>query len=169
MKNYNQYFLADSHFGHEKITTFLDSEGKHIRPYFWQAILLSNWRKKVKPEDRVYILGDVVIKRKNLVILDTLPGKKYLIKGNHDLFQIKDYIPYFKDIRAYKVMSEHNIIFSHMPIHLNCLESRFKFNVHGHMHQNIINDKKYLNVCVENINYDLLSLEEILNKLKIGE
>lgn len=167
MKNYTQYYLADPHFGHSKITEFKDNNGDFIRPLNWLQLIIADWKERVNPQDRVYILGDVAIKRKGLLILNKLPGKKYLIKGNHDIFKLKDYIPYFKDIRAYKMIPEYGIIFSHIPVHEEQLKNRFKFNVHGHLHNNTLKDSRYLNICLEQTNYQLITLEEIINKLTI--
>lgn len=164
MKNYKQYFLADPHWGQESIIDFKDDQGNKIRPYNWESLLFENW-KKVRPQDRVYILGDVVIRKEGFRILERLPGKKYLICGNHDIFGAKEYLKYFKDVRAYKMMPEYGIIFSHIPVHPDCLQGKFKFNVSGHIHHRKINDRRYLNICVEQTNYDLWSLEEILEKL----
>lgn len=54
--------------------------------------LESNWRRIVTDDDTVVIPGDVswALKledaEKDLLFLDSLPGKKILIKGNHDLW-----------------------------------------------------------------------------------
>jgi len=78
----------------------------------------TNINKIVRPMDKLYMLGDVVMYRRNFTLLDRINTKKrILIRGNHDIFKLKDYLPYFKDIRAYKVMPKHGIIFSHVPIH----------------------------------------------------
>lgn len=51
-----------------------------------------NWSKTVQPEDTVVIVGDVswAMKledtKKDFQFLDSLPGKKILIKGNHDFW-----------------------------------------------------------------------------------
>lgn len=40
--------------------------------------LIECWNKVVKPHDRIYVVGDVVWKRKGLPILNHLNGKKSL-------------------------------------------------------------------------------------------
>ena len=91
--------------------------------------LVANWNRVVKPHDKVYHLGDVVINRKALHILYRLNGEKVLIKGNHDIFKLEDYTPFFKDIRGYHVMN--NFLLSHIPVHPNS-KGRFAGNIHGH-------------------------------------
>lgn len=165
----NIFFISDTHFGHKNILNFKRKNGEPLRPFYdiqeMDESIVKNWNSVVKPQDRIYHLGDVVINRKALSILDRLNGKKVLIKGNHDIFKLKDYTPYFEDIRAYKIMPKHGIICSHIPIHPDSL-SRWKANVHGHLHANNLNDDKYINVSCEQINYTPISFDEIMVKIK---
>ena len=52
--------------------------------------LESNWRKLVKPEDTVVLAGDISWSmrlsdtRKDFAFINSLPGQKLLMKGNHD-------------------------------------------------------------------------------------
>ncbi len=161
----NTFFISDTHFGHRNIINFTDNDNKPLRPFDtveeMDECMVERWNSVVKEGDRVYHLGDVVINRKALPIMDRLNGKKVLIKGNHDIFRLRDYVKYFDDIRAYKVMPKHGIICSHIPIHPESLE-RWKLNIHGHLHANVLADKKYRSVCVEQINYTPISFEELL-------
>jgi calcineurin-like phosphoesterase family protein len=56
------------------------------RPADFQQQIIRNWRKIVMPEDTVFHLGDVILSRPSelAVINASLPGKKILIRGNHD-------------------------------------------------------------------------------------
>lgn len=167
---HNNFYISDTHFGHSNMITFLNAEGNRVRPFSsieeMDELMVENWNKVVRPKgDTVYHLGDVVINRRCLAILKRLNGRKVLIKGNHDIFKLSDYTPYFEDIRAYKVLPASGIIFSHIPIHDNQLNSRFKWNCHGHLHQKFVDDRRYLNLCVENINYTPIEFEEIMEIL----
>ena len=174
---HKNYFIADPHFGHHDVITFTDDNGKILRPFSsieeHDNLIIDNINKVVRVMDKLFILGDVVMNRKMMSILDRINTKKrILIRGNHDIFKLKDYTPYFKDVRAYKVIPKHGIIFSHIPIHPCQLERRFKLNVHGHMHHNFIGnpyslnvnvpDPRYMNICPEIIGYKPVELEEIL-------
>jgi len=168
---HKNYFIADPHLGHYKIITFEDNKGNLVRPFNTiedhDNVIIDYINALVRPVDKLYILGDVVMYRRNFDILDRIVTKKrILIRGNHDIFKLKDYLPYFKDIRAYKVMPKHGLIFSHCPIHPCQMEGRWKLNVHGHMHHNFIEDKRYFNICPERVGYKPIELEEILAKLK---
>ncbi len=165
---HKEYFISDPHFGHHNIIKFTDDKGKLTRSGFKNIeehdnLIIENINAVVRPCDSIKILGDVVMYRRCLPTLDRIITKKrILIRGNHDIFKLKDYIPYFKDIRAYKVMPKYGIIFSHIPIHPNQLEGRFTLNVHGHCHHNKLDNKRYMNICPEIIGYTPISLEEIL-------
>jgi calcineurin-like phosphoesterase family protein len=162
------FVISDTHFGHAGVTKFLREDGTKLRPWDtteeMDEALVKNWNAAVRPHDKVYHLGDVVINRKALHTLARLNGDKVLIKGNHDIFRLGEYAMYFRDIRGYHVMD--NIIFSHIPIHPDS-KGRFKGNVHGHTHSNIVlgsdgkMDPWYLPVSVEQINYTPISLEII--------
>lgn len=147
--------------------------------------LVSRWNAVVRPFDKVYLLGDVVISRKNLVTVGRLNGKKRLIAGNHDLFA-RDYPAYFDEIHGVKVWGKREIgfdmIMSHVPLHKACITARFGTNVHGHLHANRVEMKKhgwlpdfkwnrkidprYLNVCCEQTNYTPISFEEVRSRIE---
>lgn len=168
------WVIADTHFGHWGVCKFLRDDGTKLRPWDnpddMDKALINNWNAVVKNNDRVYLLGDVVINRKCLPILYHLKGRKVLVKGNHDIFKLKDYEPYFDDIRAYVVGNTHSgqrYIMSHIPIHNGSL-ARFDLNIHGHLHSGFVKDrdnnrdKNYMCVSVENINYTPLDLNTII-------
>jgi calcineurin-like phosphoesterase family protein len=170
------WFISDTHFGHSNILNFKTSEGKSLRPFLsveeMDDTMIKNWNRVVSPDDKVYHLGDVVMHKKHLQILDQLNGRKTLIAGNHDIFNSKEYTRYFDNIRAYKIYPEQGIIFSHIPVHPAQLERRFKYNFHGHLHSNHImlnpnkKDERYFNICVEQTNYTPILFDEILNLIK---
>jgi calcineurin-like phosphoesterase family protein len=159
----NVFLISDTHFGHENMYKFLNEDGTRVRHQFEDAkagdsAMIENWNRVVAPKDKVYHLGDVFINRKARFILDALNGDKVLIKGNHDIFKLDDYTPFFRDIRAYHVLDK--IVLSHVPIHRESM-GRFRGNVHGHLHANTVKDPLYKSVCVEHINYTPIEFSEI--------
>ena len=165
----NHWVVSDTHFGHAGVCRFthLDT-GIKIRPWTdpneMDEDMVRMWNELVAPNDRVYHLGDVVINRRCLPTLDRLNGKKVLIRGNHDIFKLEEYARYFEDIRGCKVLSKEGIIMTHIPVHTSQLE-RWKANVHGHLHSNVLDDPRYINVCVEQIGFKPISLDEILDRV----
>lgn len=160
------WVISDTHFGHEKTcTVFKRNDGSALRPFAsaeeMDEEMVCRWNDAVRPNDRVYHLGDVVIHRKHLPILGRLNGRKALVRGNHDIFNMKDYAPYFDQIYGVKVLDD--MIMSHIPLHPSCIE-RWGFNVHGHLHANTMNDPRYLCVSVEQTDYRPITLEEVRNR-----
>jgi calcineurin-like phosphoesterase family protein len=162
------YLISDTHFGQENICSFLKDDGSKVRP--WDNVkdmdeaLIQNWNDIVKPEDKIYHLGDVVFHKKDLVILEKLNGHKVLIRGNHDIFDLKEYAKYFKDIRGSHKLDKY--LLSHIPIHPDSLARWCGGNIHGHLHSNKIMDNRYLNVCVEWTDFKPILLEEAFYRLE---
>lgn len=179
------FFISDTHFGHEKTcTVFKREDGSPLRPFScaeeMDEFMIKAWNERVRPNDKVYHLGDVVINRKFLNVLARLNGDKVLIRGNHDIFKLEDYSQYFRDIRAFDV--KNGMIFSHVPVHPESL-GRFGTNIHGHLHANRVMkivgvdvktgelkygkevDPRYFNVSVEQIDFTPISLEELNQRI----
>lgn len=167
---YNIWYVADYHFGHESpYTKFKRADGTPLRPFSCSAeadeFMLQEHNKLVKPEDRVYVLGDVAFHKKHLHWLHAMNGRKVLVKGNHDLEKLSVYTEYFDDIRA--CIQRDGCIGTHIPLHPDSL-ARWGFNVHGHLHANNVYlanrsmDRRYLCVSVEQTNYRPMALEDIL-------
>lgn len=174
------FLVSDTHFGHAGVCRFLREDGTKLRPWDnpeeMDEEMVERWNETVRPNDKVYHLGDVVINRKALKTLGRLNGEKVLIKGNHDIFRLSDYLPYFKDIRGYHVMN--GMILSHIPMHTESL-SRFGTNIHGHLHANRVKmtaeypysrreiiDPRYFNVSVEQIDFRPILFEEAIIRIK---
>jgi len=141
----------------------------------------------VKPEDHVYFLGDVTIRRggrqekeefKQLV--RSMHGHKTLFLGNHDHWPTQVYLEAgFEKVRA-TWRDQDGILYSHIPVHPSSMGTAVA-NVHGHIHNNqsgafppvLSKDlhgklvwKPYVNVSVEVINYRPISLEDLKDKIK---
>jgi len=157
------FLISDTHFGHANILTFKNENGSPVRLFAsledMNETMIDNWNKTVGKEDKVYHLGDVLFTKRWLdLILPRLNGNKVLIKGNHDTLKLSQYQQYFKDVRAYWILDK--FVLSHIPIHPESL-SRWKANIHGHLHGNSLKDSRYKNVSVEVINYTPVDFEEI--------
>ena len=161
------FVTADTHFGHVKSLSFITPDGSPLRPFSsceeMDEAMVERWNAKVGKRDTIYHLGDVVIPRASLKILDRLNGRKILIRGNHDLGRLSDFSKYFEDVRG---AFFHNgdstmrggLIFTHIPVHPSCLSGHYLGNVHGHLHcHQIITDgqvdRRYFNACVERNNF----------------
>ena len=174
----NIFFASDHHFHHQNILTFKNQDGTRLREFesaeHMNEHMVTSHNNVVKPQDKVYFLGDVTMTRNatGLEILGRLNGEKVLVKGNHDLCTAQQYLKYFKDIRGSHQFD--GIILTHIPIHPESL-ARWGLNVHGHLHSNVVRmqlaqipDRRYFNVSVERINYTPISLEQIKKQALIA-
>jgi len=181
------FLVSDTHFGHTGVCRFTRNDGvTKLRPWDnpdeMDEAMVKAWNERVRPNDKVYHLGDVVINRKALPILNRLNGDKVLIRGNHDIFKDEDYTPYFRSLRGYHVMN--GMILSHIPLHVESL-GRFGVNIHGHTHANRVkkirgvnvktgellysdeNDVRYHCVCVEQTpDFAPILFEDVIKRIK---
>lgn len=171
------FLVSDTHFGHAGVCRFLREDGTKLRPWDnpdeMDEAMVKAWNETVKPTDKVYHLGDVVINRKALKTLHRLNGDKVLIKGNHDIFRLEEYTQHFREVRAYHVMN--GMILSHIPLHPESL-GRFGVNIHGHLHSNRVMkdngyggkviDPRYHSVCVEMTDFRPILFEDVLKRIQ---
>lgn len=180
------FLTSDTHFGHAGVCRFTEADGvTKIRPWTdpdeMDEEMIKRWNATVRPNDKVYHLGDVVINRKSLKTLSRLNGDKVLIRGNHDIFRDDEYRLYFRELRAYHVMN--GMILSHIPLHEASL-GRFGVNIHGHLHSNRVkkargidaktgatvysdeNDVRYHCVCVEQTDFTPILFENVIKRIE---
>jgi calcineurin-like phosphoesterase family protein len=148
------FAVSDNHFGHTGLYKPSKRWGDAMRPEFAnvddaEAEIIRRHNGVVKPDDTVYFLGDVTMKRGRLRLLTQMNGKKILVMGNHDCFAAFDYLKYFEDVEGF--VKQKLAFLSHAPIHPNELYDRV--NIHGHVHRNTIDDNRYINACLEVNNY----------------
>jgi len=165
------WVYSDPHFYHRNIVKFTNYDGSPVRPWDdadkMSEEMIEWYNEMVDDNDRVYILGDVAFTRRSLNnSLPRLKGRKVLVKGNHDQDKLSYYSQYFDDVRAYVIKK--GFIMSHIPIHPKSL-SRWKLNIHGHLHCNKVMDgdepdPRYRNVCVEQTNYRPILLDDVLKE-----
>ena len=179
------FLVSDTHFGHAGVCRFTRNDGvTKLRPFDtpeeMDEFMVEAWNARVRPNDKVYHLGDVVMSRRSLSIMDRLNGDKVLIRGNHDIFKDEDYRKYFRELRAYHVMN--GMILSHIPIHSESL-GRFGVNIHGHTHANRVMrparvleefidhgcttiDERYHCVCVEQTDFAPILFEDVIRNIE---
>jgi calcineurin-like phosphoesterase family protein len=181
------FLVSDTHFGHAGVCRFTRNDGvTKLRPWDnadeMDEAMVKAWNDRVRPNDKIYHCGDVVINRRSLSIMSRLNGDKVLIRGNHDIFKDDEYRQYFRELRAYHVMN--GLILSHIPVHEASL-GRFGCNIHGHLHANRVMkargvdartgeilysdeiDPRYYNVSVEQLpNFAPILFEDVLKKIK---
>ena len=148
------FLVSDTHFGHAGVCRFTRDDGSKLRPWSdpdeMDEEMVRRWNDTVRPQDKVYHLGDAVINRRALKTLGRLNGDKVLIRGNHDIFRDDEYREYFRELRAYHVMN--GLILSHIPVHEASL-GRFGCNIHGHLHANRVMKARGVNTKTGEVLY----------------
>ena len=180
------FLVSDTHFGHAGVCRFTRDDGSKLRPWDdpqeMDEAMVQAWNDRVRPTDKVYHLGDVVINRRAMKTLARLSGDKVLIRGNHDIFRDDEYREYFRELRAYHVMN--GMILSHIPVHEASL-GRFGVNIHGHLHYQRVRrpravdarsgetqysmeiDPRYHNVSVEQLpDFAPILFEDVIKRIE---
>ena len=179
MKSSQTFLTSDTHYCHENILKFTDSNGNLIRGNRFSKIsemneaMFNGWSETIRENDTVYHLGDVAFGRTyydDLNFIDTfrsLPGKKILIAGNHDdiLWITKEKL--FDEIHVCKELREQNFLLTHLPVHPSSLRmnkhGEKKTNIHGHIHQAKSPTKAHRNVSVEWTDYKPIHVDEVMD------
>ena len=160
------FVTADLHLGHNAICRY---RTQFSTPEEHTELVLDNYKSIITKRDTVYFMGDIAFSDEAADRLDELPGYKILILGNHDTDRGREKAKYLmsKFDRVYGSLSKKGCWWSHIPIHPD--ELRGKYCVHGHVHNNTIQDPRYANVCLENTNYYPVDFQEVKARLTAGE
>src|SRR5690554_6252037 len=104
------YITSDLHFGHKKIYPLrgFSSIEEH------NNTIIDNWNSIINKRDSTFILGDIAFGATNIKLLNKLNGYKKLILGNHDSYNIKNYIDYCTQI--FGAIKYKDYILTHIPV-----------------------------------------------------
>lgn len=151
------YFISDLHFGHKNMALKrgFSSEEKH------DLLIIENWNKVVTKRDVVYVLGDITFEKSGKYpLLKKLNGLIKVVLGNHDrasdIAELSKFVNSVCGAVKYK-----GFILTHIPIHRSEV-NRFRGNIHGHTHEIVIDDKRYLNVSCEQVNFTPILFEKLI-------
>jgi calcineurin-like phosphoesterase family protein len=168
------WISSDPHLGHggrddkSGILSFLREDGTPLRDFETiqehDEYLIERHNAVVRPQDKWYCLGDVVMNPRKLSIIARFNGHKRLVLGNHDEAGAAEYLKYFDELYSIRVLDKY--LFTHIPIHPESL-GRFKANIHGHIHHQPSPGPRYFNVSMEALNdYTPLTLGQIKEKFE---
>lgn len=123
------FIISDQHLNHENIHEYCG------RSEDWYRAVRSAWKKYVRPEDLVIDLGDVIFHNPGQLddFIKPLPGKKLMVRGNHDKNPAHWYMS-----RGYDAVVDQfvmgPVVFNHRP--MSVLPPGCTLCVHGHLHNN---------------------------------
>lgn len=136
------YFCSDLHFGHERTVLFERKQFKSVEEH--DAYYYKKIKDIMTPSDTLYVLGDIGLSVKE-DFFKSIPGKKVLILGNHDKRSKSYYFRIgFDEVYNHPVFYSRRIVLSHEPIPV----TDDVLNVHGHLHNAIIDKDNYFNVNI---------------------
>lgn len=156
------YLITDTHFGHENIKKYCN------RPDNFENILEENLKKTLTNDDLLIHLGDVAFKRELINKFCKLPGKKILIKGNHDKCTDSFYMSAGFTLVAEEItlnIEGYRLLFTHRPK----FGHEADINIHGHFHSLYTPDETrlYLPLSLEHMGYEPIALDDsFMAKLK---
>lgn len=166
-------FIADLHIGSERILKLCSRPFKTLDEQ--DETIATNWRKTVKEDDIVYVVGDVSEGEwgRTLRILAPLPGHKILVIGNHD--DAESLAHYrkeglFDEITTYAKTEEGDkeIIVFHYPIMDWENRQHGSVLIYGHIHnkdlpeiKDYYKDKPCYNCGADVVGFTPRTLEEL--------
>lgn len=164
-----RFIISDTHFGHENIIRYENRPFRNSNEM--NRYIINKWNNVVSKNDLVYHLGDVSFMSRESTknILNKLNGRIVLVAGNHDLKLLNWYrnLGRFEMVSPYPIIVDKFAILSHEPLYLQ--KDSVYANIYGHVH----GDDKYKTitrdsacVCLERWNYQPISLDFILNKIR---
>jgi calcineurin-like phosphoesterase family protein len=168
----NVYFCSDPHLGHDNIVKHRDAF-HNTTPDYHDNMITNSIVAPLTKRDDLWILGDVCIDKKAMHHVERIAASCRCVKiilGNHDLERgntpsLEDYL-LIPNLEVYGMVKYKGIWLTHAPIHPE--ELRGNFNMHGHVHKQSLNDKRYLNVSMEAINYKPIDLATVNKYFRIN-
>lgn len=133
------YYTSDLHLGHANVIRHRNRPFSSVEEM--DAVLISNWNKKVHKNDTVYIVGDFIFRNTlpTEQYLVQLKGKKHLIVGNHDKQWMKqiDSVQFFESISPMLTIHdcEYLVTLCHYPL-MTWPGGKDAYMVFGHIHNN---------------------------------
>jgi calcineurin-like phosphoesterase family protein len=159
MSKKDPFLISDTHFFHDNILKFCRPQFNSVEEM--NELMIKNWNDVVGVNDRVYMCGDFAFKSR-YDVFNRLNGDIILILGNHEYVnKTKSIVEDYPHVRVVGSCEFGGGIITHIPVHESQLE-RWKFNIHGHLHDDLIDDIRYMNVCVETIGFKPVRFSELI-------
>lgn len=156
------WITSDLHLSHQKVAELRGF--KTIEEH--DETILDNLNTAVGKRDSLWILGDLVFnKATKFRLLDRVPGSNVrIVLGNHDMVTGNELWPanFMKAFGA--AYGKHGTLLTHIPVHPG-QKDRFTLNIHGHLHDKVIDDPWYFNVCLEQNGLKPFNMEEVYEKI----
>ncbi len=139
----NIFFTSDLHCNHDNVIAFCKRPFKNAEEM--NETLIENWNNTVNEDSTIFCLGDFAWGDVKMwrPIVERLKGHIILIKGNHDLKNLKSQAQFdelfeFSTLEMKIEIEKRKIILNHYP--LLCYAGVYRkpenmvYNLHGHIH-----------------------------------
>lgn len=160
------FVTSDNHWEHKNIQAYENRPDGHYQ------LMRDRWFETVAADDVVLHLGDLCVfgkKENHDQWVDGLPGRKYLLLGNHD-----DRKQEWYEGHGFQVLGRERLLFDAGTIRLSFShepdadDGEWDVNVHGHLHANehrgtASTPERRRNVCVELHDYRPVRLRDVLS------
>lgn len=183
------WITADTHFGYAGVNAGIE------RPVGFSERILKGLQRVMTPKHTLIHLGDVCYVDDEFWNgeIAKLPGRKWLVTGNHDKRSVTWYTTHGWDWAGTSMSLNEfgrNILFSHIPMITDSfradprgiIEHRYDINIHGHFHDfpaervkekepeiyKVLNKKHFL-ISVEKLNYQPIKLKRIIELFNTGK
>jgi calcineurin-like phosphoesterase family protein len=169
------WVTADWHLYHKNILKLEMS----TRPYTcvdqMHEAFITEWGSKVSPSDTTYILGDLSFGTKAATseVLSKMPGKKVLVRGNHDrkldlleACEVTEQFAYLADYFELQVSGQ-LVCMSHFPMAQWNRKHFGSIMLHGHTHGGSAKEARRRDVGVDATGQLLTNMEELVEQLML--
>jgi calcineurin-like phosphoesterase family protein len=162
----NIFFTADLHFGHwtnpeRNIIKYCNRPFQTIEEM--DSVLIKKWNDKVGKKDKIYVIGDFALCKKELLpyYMTNLNGEKIFLHGDHDKL-FSDNLPYLMNLSIYN----QPIVLSHWAMRTWWKSHFNSWNLYAHSHGKLEPIGKSWDVGVDNTGFSPLSWDEIVEIMK---
>ena len=151
------YLITDTHLGHKNM---IQSCG---RPENFTNQILKNCQKMISKDDLLIHLGDVAWYEEVMQRFVKMPGRKILIRGNHDKKSTMHYMQAGFTLVVDEMTMTLNgmkVLFSHAPVYGHSAD----INIHGHQHDLHYEDQfhRYWPLSLEHMGYKPIALDDVV-------
>lgn len=163
------WFSSDWHLGHNNVIKpdFCNRPYDNIEAM--SESIITNWNANVKPEDDGYLLGDIIWKKANVNLLNSLNGHLHLIIGNHDHDFVVKHPRWESTQDGKRIKYEgHTFVLYHYPIESWYKQDHGYIHLHGHTHSGLSHQistiSRRYDVGVDSWNMHPVSAETLIKK-----
>lgn len=177
----NIFFTSDEHHGHKNVIKYDNRPFENV--YEMTEVLIENNNEMVKPNDKVYHIGDFSWHGpgKTIEIIKRLNGKHHFIMGNHDKVLLKpavqeyaEWVKYYHELTIQDPTLKHKkilMVLSHYAMVVWNKSHYGSIMAHGHSHGNLDEynircNVRRIDACVSSHNYFPWNYEEIRDTLQ---